>query len=223
MIKRYLKKLILLLLLITLGILLEIAGWLEPERLLALARSYADNGWLVVVLILLQVLLFTFALAGASFLWVAAPLYSPAMATFILVAGSTLGGISAYLFSRQLTDEWVHRVENSHIYKLLQKEDNFFTLFALRLMPAFPHSLVNYSSGILNIKLRYFIPATILGIGIKAYIFASVIHKATTTASLNDLLDISTYGPLLLVSILIFLGIFIRHKRNSHTPPSNSD
>jgi len=220
MIKPYLKKIILLLLLITLGILLEIAGWLEPEKLLEIARNYADNPWLVVILILLQVLLFTFALAGASFLWIAAPLYSPVMATFILIAGGTLGGISAYLFSRQLTDEWIHRVENSHIYKLLQKEDNFFTLFALRLMPAFPHSLVNYSSGILNIRLRYFIPATILGLGIKSYIFASVIHKATTTATLSDLLDFSTYGPLLLVSSLIFLGILIKHKRNK--PASDS-
>ena len=193
MIKRYIKKLILLLLLITLGILLEIAGWLEPEKLLVFARSYADNDWLVAILILLQVLLYTFALAGSSFLWVAAPIYSPAMATFILVSGSTLGGISAYLFSRQLTDEWIHRVENSRIYKLLQKEDNFFTLLGLRIMPAFPQSLVNYSSGILNIKLRYFIPATILGIGIKSYIFASVIHQATTTASLNDLLHLSEY------------------------------
>ena len=215
MIKRYLKKLILLLLLIMVGILLEIAGWLEPERLLMLARSYADNSWLIVILILLQVVLFTFALAGASFLWVAAPIYSPAVATFILVAGGTLGGISAYLFSRRLTDEWVHKVEKSQIYKLLQKEDNFFTLFALRIMPAFPHSLVNYSSGILNIKLRYFIPAAILGIGIKSYVFASVIHKAASTASLQDLLDITTYGPLLLVSILIFAGILIKHKRNS--------
>lgn len=191
---------------------MQIAGWLEPERLLTLARGYADKEWLIIVLILLQVILFTFALAGASFLWVAAPIYSPVMSTFILVTGGTLGGIAAYLFSRKLTDEWIHRVENSHIYKLLQKEDNFVTLFALRVMPAFPHSVINYSSGILNIKLKSFIPAAILGIGIKSYIFSSVIHKATTTASLRDLLDFSTYGPLLLISLSIFATILIRYK-----------
>ena len=212
MLKGHIKKLIIVVLLITAGILLEVAGLLDAEKMLNIAREYADYWWLVLVLILLQVILFTFALAGSFFLWIAAPLYPPAMATFILAAGGTLGGISAYFFSKRLTDEWIEKIENSHTYKLLQKQDNFFTLFALRVFPAFPHALVNYSSGMLNVKLSHFIPAAILGISIKSYIYSNVIYNATTSASLEELLDISTYGPLILLSAITLMGVFINYR-----------
>ena len=217
MIKRYAKKLLIVMLLITAGILLEFYGLLDAEKMLNVARGYADQWWLVVVLILLQAVLFTFALAGSFFLWVAAPLYPPIMATFILAAGATLGGVGAYWFSKNLTDEWVEKIENSHAYRLLHKQDNFFTLFALRVFPAFPHSLVNYSSGILNVKLSHFIPATILGIGIKSYIYAEVIYNATTNASLDELMDISTYGPLVLLSVFTLIGVFVKYKMANKT------
>jgi uncharacterized membrane protein YdjX (TVP38/TMEM64 family) len=164
------------------------------------------------VLILLQIVLFSFALAGSFFLWIAAPLYPPAMATFILTAGGTLGGISAYFFSKRLTDDWIEKIQNSHTYRLLHNQDNFFTLFALRVFPAFPHALVNYSSGMLNVKLSHFIAAAISGISIKSYIYANVISNATTSASLEELLDISTYGPLILLSVITLLGVFINYK-----------
>jgi len=217
MIRVYIKKLVIVSLLITAGILLEVYGLLDAEKMLNIAREYTDYWWLILLLILLQTLLFTFALAGSFFLWIAAPLYPPPMATFILAAGGTFGGIGAYLFSQRLTDEWVNRIENSHAYKLLHKEDNFFTLFALRVFPAFPHSLVNYSSGILNVKLSHFIPAAILGISIKSYIYSNVIYNAATSASFEDLLNISTYGPLILLSTITLVGVFIKYKLASKT------
>ena len=212
MIRRYAKKLLIVALLITVGILLEFYGLLDAEKMLNVARGYSEQWWLVLILILLQAVLFTFALAGSFFLWIAAPLYPPAMAAFILAAGGTLGGIGAYWFSQRLTEEWIVRIENSHAYKLLHQQDNFFALFALRVFPAFPHSLVNYSSGILKVKLSHFIPAAFLGIGIKSYIYADVIYSATTTASLDELTQISTFGPLILLSALTLLGVYINYK-----------
>jgi len=212
MVKSHIKKLIIVVLLITAGILLEVAGLLDADKMLNIAREYTDYLWLILVLILLQIILFTFALAGSFFLWIVAPLYPPAMATFILAAGGTIGGITAYLFSKRLTDEWIEKIENSHTYKLLQKQDNFFTLFALRVFPAFPHALVNYSSGMLNVKLSHFIPAAILGISIKSYIYSNIIYNATTSASLEELLDISTYGPLILLSAITLMGVFINYR-----------
>ncbi len=210
--RRHSKKLVIVALMISAGIALEFAGLLDAEEMLGIARGYSDQWWLMLVLILLQILLFTFALAGSFFLWIVAPLYPPAMAMFILAAGGTLGGICAYLFSNRLTDDWISRIENSQTYKLLHKQDNFFVLFALRVFPGFPHSLVNYSSGILKVKLSHFILAAIAGLSIKSYIYSAVIYNAASSASVDDLLEVSTYGPLILLSVISLAGVFIKYR-----------
>jgi uncharacterized membrane protein YdjX (TVP38/TMEM64 family) len=207
----FITKLLILVLLIAIGIWLEVAGMLDAEKILAIAREYSQNWWLVAILILLQALFFTFALAGSLFLWVAAPLYPPAMATFILAAGGTLGGLGAYFFSEYLVEDWVKKIEKSHAYRILHQQDNFFTLFAMRVFPAFPHSLVNYSSGILKVNLVHFILAAMLGISIKSYIYARVIHDATSLSP-QELFNVSTLAPLIILSLLSLLGIFIKYK-----------
>ena len=212
MIRGYVKKLVIVVLLITLGLVLEIAGLLDVRQLLTVAREYAQYWWLIPFLILTQVVLFTFALAGSIFLWIVAPLYAPAMATFILVAGGTLGGLGAYLFSKYLTEEWKTKIQSSRSYKFLHAQDNFLSLFAMRVFPAFPHSLVNYSSGILSVKLSHFVVAAVLGIGIKSYIYARVIYSASSSLSLDILFDISVFGPLVLLSMMSALGVYINYR-----------
>jgi len=209
--KKY-RKLSLLLVLITIGIILQLSGVLEVEVLLAFAREYAEEWWLVVILLLLQLVLFTFALAGSLVFWVAASIYPPVTATLIVAIGACLGGVGAYFFSSYLSDEWVHKVENSHAYRFLHKEDNFFTLFALRVFPGFPHSIVNYSSGILRVRLSHFIAAAFLGVGLKSYIYADIIYNLTSSASMTSLLNVSTIAPLVLLSLFTFAGVYVKYK-----------
>jgi len=213
MAQQTITKILILVVLVATGFTLQLAGLLDAEKILAIAREFSQHWWLVPVLILLQGILFSFALAGSLFLWVAAPLYPPAMSTFILSAGATLGGLGAYLLSRCLSDDWVGKIENSRTYHLLREQDNFFTLFAMRVFPGFPHSLINYSSGILRVNLGHFISAAILGVSIKSYLYASVIHGATRTESLESLLDLSTIGPLILLSVLSLLGVLVNYRR----------
>lgn len=214
MVKRFAGKLIIVILLITLGISLEVAGLADARQILALAREFTHHWWLVAVLILAQAVLFTFALAGSLFLWIVAPLYPPATATFILTAGGTLGGISAYLFSRYLTEEWIERISTSRSYKLLHSQNNFFTLFAMRVFPGFPHSVVNYTAGILKARLHHFIAAAILGISIKSYIYARVIDNAARSTSLDTLLEIKVLGPLILLSLASLSATLINYWKN---------
>ncbi len=197
--------------LIALGLWMEFAGLLDPAQILGFAGGYTQHWWLVLVLILAQAVLFTFALAGSLFLWVVAPLYPPPLAAFILAAGGTLGGLGAYFFSRYLTVDWICRIENSRSYRLLHAREGFFTLFAMRVFPGFPHSLVNYSSGILNARLDHFVVAALAGIFIKSYIYARVIYGAAGTLSLDLLLDLEIIGPLLLLSLAgVIVVIFSR-------------
>ncbi len=212
MLKGHVKNLIIVVLLVLTGFVLQLTGLLDAQKILFVAREYADHWWLVVILILIQIILFTLALAGSLVFWVAAPLYPPLTATLIVAVGATLGGVGAYFFSRLITDDWIRKVENSHTYRVLHKEDNFFTLFALRIFPGFPHSLVNYSSGVLKVKLSHFIAAAFFGVGIKSYIYAGIIYNLSTDASIKDIMNVSTLAPLVLISVITFLGVFIKYK-----------
>jgi len=212
MIKKHLKKLVIIAALITIGTVMQIAGFFDAEKMIVVVRGYADQWWLAYVLVLIQVVLFTFALAGSLVFWLTAPFFPPSTAAFILALGATLGGVGAYFFSKYLTDEWSKKIERSHAYKVLHKQDNFFMLFAMRIFPAFPQSVVNYSSGVLNVKLTHFIPAAFLGVGIKSYIYSDIVYNLTTTASVDDLLNFSTIAPLVVLSVITFIGVYINYK-----------
>ena len=210
--KTHIKKLSIIVLLVAIGILFQIYGVLDVDKIFSFVKGYTDQWWLIVVLIVLQIILFTFALAGSLVFWVVAPLYPPLISTLIVSVGAMLGGVGAYFFSKYITDDWIKKIENSHAYKILHKEDNFFSLFALRVFPGFPHSLVNYSSGILQVKLSHFVAAAFLGVGIKSYIYADIIYNLSTTATIKDLLNISTIAPLVLLSLISLAGVFIKYK-----------
>ena len=114
-----------------------------------------------------QILLFTFALPGSVLLWVFALLYAPVSATVLLVTGSTLGALSAYWFARWQSLTWVTRIQRSRFFHLLEQRGDFFTLSALRLLPGFPHSFINYGCGVLRLPLWRFIGASMIGFTLK--------------------------------------------------------
>lgn len=201
-------KLALIVGMIACGIGLELAGIIDLKHSLLLARANADHWWMILLLIMLQALLFSFALAGSLFLWIVAPVYPPLTATIILAAGGTLGGLGAYFLARFLTREWVEHVETTRTYRFLHRRDNFYALFAMRVFPAFPHAIVNYSAGLLKAKLSHFIIAAMLGIGIKSYIYASVISRASDQLSPQVLLDVRVIAPLIALSALGVLLLY---------------
>jgi uncharacterized membrane protein YdjX (TVP38/TMEM64 family) len=207
-----LARLILLLLLVAGGLVLQLAGLLDAEKLIVLTGDFSASWWLVLILVLAQAILFTFALAGSLFLWVAAPLYPPLVAALILAVGGTLGGLGAYLLSRSLTVDWKRRIEQSRAYRLLHSRGDFFSLFAMRVFPGFPHALVNYSAGILRARLDHFAIAAMLGIFIKSFIYARVIHSASNELSLLALLDLTVIGPLLLLAAISVAAVLVTRR-----------
>lgn len=204
-------KLLLLVLLVVSGIVLQLSGSIDSFQLLTVARQYADHPWLILLLITVQAILFTVAAPGSSLVWVSAALYPPPMSVLIITTGTTLGSICAYLFSAHLSLEWKRKVGTSRIYHLLQKESGFLTLFALRLMPGFPHSVINYSSGILSIKFLNFIPATLAGTVIKAYVYSKLIYYATTSGNVTRSIDLAAVWPMLVLSLLILAAVLVKH------------
>jgi uncharacterized membrane protein YdjX (TVP38/TMEM64 family) len=82
----------------------------------------------------------------------------------------------------------------------------------MRVFPAFPHSLVNFSSGILKVKLSHFLAAAALGIGIKSYVYSRVIYGAASAASIDELFDPTIFGPLILLSVISIAVVLIKYR-----------
>ncbi len=192
-----------LIVLVILGIALGLGGVIDWRYLLRLAQGYTLNWWLLPLLIVIQIVLYTFALPGSMILWVVAPLYEPVVAVPALVAGSTLGALSAYLFARREVMSWVAHVRKRRIFTVLQAHGGFLTLCALRTMPNFPQSVVNYGAGILRLPIGPFIVATVIGFAVKNTLYCSVIHGAVNATNPWDLISLSTLAPLLIVVILL--------------------
>ncbi len=199
--------------LLTLGLGAHFLEWFEWRAALAWARGHAGQWWLPLALILLQTVLFMFALPGSTLLWVVAPLYAPPAATLILTAGGVGGALAAYWFARRLTLAQQARLRQHRAWQTLERESGFLTLCALRLVPAFPHSLLNYGAGLLRLPIGTFLAAAAIGFGLKAFLYSSVIHGALEAADVRDLLRVEALLPLVLLALLLFAAarILRRH------------
>lgn len=192
--------------LLALGLAAHFLEWFAWREALVWARSHAGQWWLPAALILLQIVLFMFALPGSTVLWLVAPLYAPPAASLILTAGGVGGALAAYGFSRGLSEAQQARLRRQRAWHVLERESDFLALCALRLLPAFPHSVLNYGAGILRLPLAGFAASTAFGFGLKAFLYSSVIHRLIETAEVRDLLQAETLLPLFLLALLLFVA-----------------
>ena len=199
-----------LVILVALGVMLTITGVLDWQQTIARAQGFTEHWWVAALLILLQVILYTFAMPGSFVLWLVAPLYHPVIGSLILVSGSTLGALSAYYFARRETLAWSSRVRSSHIFTLLKQRGNFLTLCALRIMPNFPHSVINYGSGMLRLPIGQFLTSSMIGFSLKSYLYCKTIHDAVIASKPSELIHLNTLGPLIILTLLVVLAEYLR-------------
>ena len=200
-------KLAILAALIALGLALEALGVVDWRLALDWARDHAGGWQLALTIVLAQLALYTFAQPGSILFWVAALLYSPPAATLILTAGGTSGALGAYLFARRLAPLDLDRLREQHLFRLIARQGDFFTLCTLRVLPGMPHSVVNYASGMLALPLLRFLSATALGLAVKSYFYSTAIAGATG-AGPSDLIRAEVLVPLILIALVMLLGRF---------------
>ena len=181
-------------------------GFFDVAGLLQWAEGYTKYWWVAAGLALLQALFFMLALPGSSFLWVIAPLYPPLTATLILVAGGTMGAMGGYLFARRLAGPWRARIGENRFFRLLEKRSDFLTQCALRTVPAFPHSFINYSAGILKLPPLPFLLAAMIGLSIKTILYTTAIHGAIKANDPSELIRMETMAPLGILTFLFVLA-----------------
>lgn len=200
-----------LLVLVCIGALLHALGVFDWRETLQWARGHAQHWWLAAALIAAQVVLFMFALPGSTVLWLVAPLYPPAVAAAILAAGGSLGGLAGYFFARRMTARQMALLRRKRLFLLLEKHADFPALLALRLLPAFPHSVINYGAGVLRLPVAAFLAAAALGLGVKSFLYASVIYPVAQ-AEFSEFARMDTVLALLGLALLVVAGRAFRRR-----------
>jgi len=195
--------------LVVLGLVL--AAWqpLGLEPLLAWGERIGTSWWFLVLLMVVMALLFTFGLPGGLGLWLVAPFNHPLLSTIVLVIASTVGALGAYRLALHLRRDWQPGSASGRVVEALRHGD-MLTLLAMRMLPGFPHSLINFASGALRLPLLPFIAATVLGLVVKWGVYATAVHGIADAVEAGDAVNVGTVVPLFALVMLTLLGAWAR-------------
>jgi uncharacterized membrane protein YdjX (TVP38/TMEM64 family) len=187
-------------------------GIFNRHRMVRIGEIHAHRWWFPLTLVFLKFVAYTFAFPGSVFVWVAGLLYHPLEATFIIAAGGVGGGLCAYFFSRKMSLAFTRKVRDSRFFRVIENHGDFATLCAVRTLPTFPHSIINYSAGMLRVPLPSFALSTLIGFTAKGYVYASAIRLAATVDEISDALSPSAIFPLLALVALFIAGKILQRK-----------
>lgn len=159
-----------------------------------------------VALILLQVVLFALAMPGSLVLWVVAPFMNLVPAVTLLVTGGVLGALAAWWVARWLGNSARSRVESHPVYRMLARGSDPFTQCALRMLPGFPHAVINYAGGALALPLAGFLAAAAVGLAVKWTLYVSAIQALLDVGEGTDALGPGLVAPLLVLVVFLLGG-----------------
>lgn len=185
----------------------------SPDILWQIGNRLADNPWTAVALVLLQVVLFGLALPGSMVFWLIAPFYSPLVATLLLTLGGTGGALAARRLSRWLGRNWQPAErKRGPLLALLRENSGFMGQLAVRVLPGFPHSVVNYTAGLLRWPLPTFLAAALLGLTLKSLVYASAVHGLVEAELEDRPIDAGTLLPLVALALLLILAMLWKRR-----------
>ncbi len=184
----------------------------ELETILDHGRQVGNSPLFLTAAVVTMIVLFTFGLPGSLGLWLIAPFNPPLLSTALLVLASVGGAVGGYYFAAFLQRDWNPTGLAGRIFEVLKKQGNFVTQTALRLFPGFPHSVINFSGGVLRLPLLTFIGAAILGLTVKWTVYARAVHGITDAVADESSIDPAALWPLALLAVLLLAGSFLKKR-----------
>ncbi|MDI5920081.1 VTT domain-containing protein [Halomonas sp. LR5S13] len=210
---------------VAIGATLLMAGylwiWHSPE--LADVQQWADaashHPGVIISVILIMAVTLTLGLPGSIGLWLIAPFYPPLAATLMLTVGSVAGALGAFYLSSRFSDRWTPRGLTRKVMVNLEKRSDFLTQCALRVLPGFPHSVVNFAAGLLRLPLATFMLAAIIGLSVKWAVYSSAIYGALEAVEKEEAVRPDVILPLVALTLLLLTGAWLRRRVEAHGHP----
>lgn len=204
------RKLWIILALVTAGLII---GWWQPvsmSELLGWGRAMSDMPLIIGLVLVAMILLFAFGLPGSFGIWLIAPFQAPLISTLLLVAASVVGALGAYAVSMRLRGDWQPKGASRKVFQLLEKRSDLMTQTALRVLPGFPHSVINFAGGVLVLPLAVFTISALIGLTIKWAVYSTALYGVADAIESGTAIQASTIAPLIVLSILLLLGTWAR-------------
>lgn len=198
------------------GLFLAGYGWLwySPE-LIAFkhwAMEMSHHPVVIISVVLVMAVTLALGLPGSIGFWIIAPFYSPLLATLLLTAGSVTGAYGAYHVSAKLGDRWKPGSLTLKVMATLEKRSDLMTQCALRLLPGFPHSVINFAAGFSRIPLRTYLLAALLGLSAKWFVYSSAIYGALEAIEEENPLQFDVMLPLIVLALMLLVGAWFRRR-----------
>jgi uncharacterized membrane protein YdjX (TVP38/TMEM64 family) len=148
-------------------------------------------------------------------------LFGPIGGGFAAVTGATGGSTVIYLVFRTAFGDILRRKPGAFLARVEEgfKGDAFNYLLTLRLIPAFPLLIVNVAAGLMNIRVRTFVLASVLGMIPSSFVYAGIgaglghIFAQGGPVTLETLFSPRIYLPIIGMGVLAFLPPLWRHWR----------
>lgn len=137
------------------------------EKLVSTVESAKDMPSAPWIFILTYVIGVVLALPGIAFMFLGGSLFGFWKGITLVIIASNIGCQFTFLISRFLGRDFVSKFFklNGFLGKISDKIENngFMVMLYLRLIPLFPFNLVNYASGLTNVKYSDYALGTLLG------------------------------------------------------------
>ncbi len=195
------------------GAVLHKLGWIDVDRLSQAIAARADLWWLPGALIGMMVVMYALALPGSVIMLVIGIVYQPLFATLLVTLGGVAGSWLAYILSRRVYPDRLASHGTAALVGALRRRGSFFMLCALRVLPGFPHAVISYSAGALNIGKCAFLGSCLLGFSLKGFVYTSAIYRTTHLEPDSSIWTPQMLWPFFAMLLLVIAGIVTEHWR----------
>lgn len=181
---------------------------------------WTNDHYLAAVVLYLLIFILTIActIPSATFLTLVGGFLFGGIAFVYAMLGTTLGGLTLFLAIRTSIGERI-AARKSGLLKYMEggfQRNAFYYLLSLRLMPICPCWISNIAAGALNVPIRTFVVATVLGIAPATLIYVMVgrgldqFFASDTMPNLNILFTPSIFLPLIALAILSIVPVLYK-------------
>jgi uncharacterized membrane protein YdjX (TVP38/TMEM64 family) len=174
----------------------------------------------VSIYILFYIISVAISIPGAVFFTLAGGfLFGVWLGALYVVIGATIGAMILFLAVRIALSDWVAKKSGRFLQQMEQgfRENAFYYLLTLRLIPLFPFWLVNVIPALVGVRLATFVIATALGIIPGALVYASLgnglgkLFAENQSPNLNIIMQPAILLPLLGLALLALLPVIYQY------------